>query len=174
LFNRTHTCRWLIIFCQVEAVGTYEQILGKKYKRGMAWRKRDGTPQYSGDRPGMGYESIVAAWGQGGHPRWNGGGKHGFYDYPVDDGEARWHQTQKPLTLMRALLQDFTDPGDTIYDPFMGSGSTGVACVQLGRRFLGVERDPATFQVAGRRLEDACAQGQLFAEARPATQARLL
>ena len=67
-----HTCRWLLIFCQAEAVGSYGELLGKRYKRAMIWRKRDGTPQYSGDRPGMGYESLVAAWCQRGHPRWFG------------------------------------------------------------------------------------------------------
>ena len=91
----------------------------------------------------------------------------------MDDGEPRLHQTQKPLTLMRALLQDFTAPGDLIYDPFMGSGSTGVACVQLGRRFVGSEVDPATFAIACRRMAAALAQGQLFSPAPTPHQERL-
>lgn len=52
---------------------------------------------------------------------------------------------------------------ETIFDPFMGSGTTGVAAVQLGRKFIGIERDPAYFEIACRRIETAVSQGQLFA-----------
>jgi hypothetical protein len=94
-------CQWLLIFCQAEAIGRYQQLLQEKYKRPAFWAKRDGAPQFTGDRPGMGYESIVCAWCQPGRSRWNGGGKHGWYDfdipddqtliydYPIRDGEHR-------------------------------------------------------------------------------------
>lgn len=182
------TCQWLLAFCQVEAVGKYAAVLGKKYKRAAVWQKRDGMPQMSGDRPGMGYETIVCAWCQPGRPTWNRGGKHGWYDafppeealiyrYLVRDGQGRVHATQKPLGLMKELLLDFTQMGDTVLDPFMGSGTTGVACLTEGRRFIGIELDPGSFQMACKRLAQSAAeiaaQGQLFAATRPATQARL-
>jgi site-specific DNA-methyltransferase (adenine-specific) len=166
-------CQWLLIFCQAEAVGRYQALLGTKYKRGMVWWKRDGAPQFTGDRPAMGYESIICAWCQPGRCDWNAGGKRGIYEHLVRDGAPRLHPTQKPLGLMRALIQDFTQPGDVVLDPFMGSGTTGVACLDLGRRFIGIEQDPSTFHTACQRLASTAAQGRLFPEARPVTPARL-
>ena len=64
------------------------------------------------------------------------------------------HKSQKPIALMRNLIEKFTKPGDTVFDPFMGSGTTGVACVQTGRHFIGIEKDPIYFDIATRRIED--------------------
>jgi site-specific DNA-methyltransferase (adenine-specific) len=80
----------------------------------------------------------------------------------------REHPTQKPVGLMRWCIENYTKPADTIFDPFMGSGTTGVACVQLGRNFIGCEIDPKYFAIAEKRIKDAAAQPQLFtAEKQP-------
>lgn len=76
-------------------------------------------------------------------------------------GEARVHPTQKPIVLMRWCIEQAGNP-ETIIDPFMGSASTGVAAVQLGRKFTGIERDAGYFSIACKRIEQAYAQGQLF------------
>ena len=79
--------------------------------------------------------------------------------YYRDAGEVRYeHPTQKPLRLIRQIIETITQPGDLVLDPFMGSGTTGVACMQTGRRFIGVEIDPGYFEIAKRRIEDAAAQ----------------
>ncbi len=65
------------------------------------------------------------------------------------------HPSQKPVALIRELVEKFTHEGDTILDPFMGSGTTGVACVQTGRNFIGIEIDPKYFEIAKRRIEEA-------------------
>lgn len=68
---------WLLTFCQAEAVSLWKECheaAGAKYKRAMVWIKPDGAPQFTGDRPGMGYESIVASWCGDGRSKWNGGG----------------------------------------------------------------------------------------------------
>ena len=57
---------------------------------------------------------------------------------------------------------DFTPDADTILDPFMGSGTTGVAAVQMGRKFIGIERDPKYFDIACKRIEDAQRMGDMF------------
>jgi site-specific DNA-methyltransferase (adenine-specific) len=57
--------------------------------------------------------------------------------------------------------------GKTILDPFMGSGTTGVAAIQLGRKFIGIEREPKYFDIACKRIEQAMAQGQLFEPEKP-------
>eukprot|EP00161_Ancyromonas_sigmoides_P003797 TRINITY_DN13699_c0_g1_i1.p1 TRINITY_DN13699_c0_g1~~TRINITY_DN13699_c0_g1_i1.p1 ORF type:complete len:374 (+),score=53.27 TRINITY_DN13699_c0_g1_i1:127-1248(+) len=65
------------------------------------------------------------------------------------------HPTQKPVELMEYLIKTFSRPGDLILDPFMGSGTTGVACVRTGRRFVGVEADEGFFGTAKERVGDA-------------------
>lgn len=82
------------------------------------------------------------------------------------NAERCGHPTQKPLAVMRWTLSFFPD-AQTILDPFMGSGTTGVACMQTGRAFIGIEREPKYFDIACKRIEQAHAQGQLFAPERP-------
>jgi site-specific DNA-methyltransferase (adenine-specific) len=146
------------MFCQVEASQDWARALvesGLDYVRTMVWIKPDGQPQFSGDRPGVGYESIVVAH-RPGRKRWNGGGRLGVFVESKQAGGSTVggapHPTTKPLPLMRELVSLFSEPGDLILDPFAGSGSTGVACRQLGRRFLGWELKPEYFEIACRRL----------------------
>ena len=73
------------------------------------------------------------------------------------------HPTQKPIELMEWCLSLLPD-ASTILDPFMGSGTTGVACVKLGRRFIGIEIEPRYFDIACRRIEEATKQPDLFIE----------
>jgi site-specific DNA-methyltransferase (adenine-specific) len=68
------------------------------------------------------------------------------------------HPTQKPESLYAYLTKTYTNPGDTILDICAGSGTTGVACMQLGRRFIGVEIDPGYFEIARKRIEQAAKQ----------------
>lgn len=68
----------------------------------------------------------------------------------------------KPTRLMQLLVSDYSRPDQLVCDPFMGAGTTGVACMKEGRRFIGVEIDPAAFEVACKRIEDAQRQGSLF------------
>lgn len=80
-------------------------------------------------------------------------------------GEEKNHPTQKPLRVMQWTLEQ-APKAKLILDPFMGSGTTGVAAIQLGRKFIGIERDERYFEIACRRIEQAVAQGQLFAPER--------
>ena len=73
------------------------------------------------------------------------------------------HPCPKPLNLMKWIVARISKPGQLVFDPFMGSGTTGVAAVQLGRRFLGVEIEPVYFEAACQRIEDAQRQDVLFA-----------
>jgi DNA modification methylase len=72
------------------------------------------------------------------------------------------HPTQKPLDLLCYLVKTYTNPGDTLLDCFMGSGTTGHACLLLGRSFIGYELSPEYFATAKRRLEAAAAQPRIF------------
>ena len=74
----------------------------------------------------------------------------------------RIHPTEKPLPLMKWCIEKVSQEGDTILDPFMGSGTTGVACVQLNRNFIGIEIDPTYFAIAQERIRVAQQQPNLF------------
>ena len=73
----------------------------------------------------------------------------------------RVHPTQKPVALMAWCLS-FAPDAQTVLDPFMGSGTTGVACKQLGKAFTGIERERRYFDIACQRIARAQAQGQMF------------
>lgn len=75
------------------------------------------------------------------------------------------HPSPKPVELMRWLVEHSAARGETVLDPFMGSGTTGMACATLGRKFIGIEREPAYFDLACRRIEAAQRQRDLFAVA---------
>lgn len=87
------------------------------------------------------------------------GNESGFAPMGCDWPNA--HPTQKPLGVMRWCIAQVGNP-ITILDPFMGSGSTGVAAMQMGRQFIGIEKEPKYFDIACRRIEDAQKQAQLF------------
>lgn len=70
-------------------------------------------------------------------------------------GSELEHPTQKPVNLMVKIILDLTRPNDAVLDPFMGSGTTGVACVQTGRNFIGCEIDPDYFDIAQKRIQEA-------------------
>ncbi len=82
--------------------------------------------------------------------------------------EARHgHPTQKPVGVMEWCVRQLPEDAAKIIDPFMGSGTTGVACVNLGRSFIGIEREPTYFDIACRRIEEAYKQPRLFDEPAP-------
>ena len=83
----------------------------------------------------------------------------------VNVGEMAGHPTQKPLKMFRDLVATYSNDAETVLDPFMGSGTTGVAAVQMDRQFIGIEREEKYFSIACRRIEDAQRQGNLFSEA---------
>jgi len=73
----------------------------------------------------------------------------------------RNHPTEKPVDLLTYLIEKITDPGDVVCDPFMGSGTTGIACIRAGRKFIGIEKDARYFEIARARLENELRQGLL-------------
>jgi site-specific DNA-methyltransferase (adenine-specific) len=157
--------RWLLIFCQLEGVRPWRDACEPNFivhRRTCIWVKPDGAPQFTGDRPGTGYECIEVMHALGAS-RWNGGGRRGVFTYNCNSQTrtAGDHETQKPIDLMVELVRLFTDPGDLILDPFAGSGTTGVAAIRLGRRFIGWERDPKYHAIAVKRLTAAREQLEL-------------
>lgn len=89
-----------------------------------------------------------------------------FTNYPTQvlemTGERGLHPTQKPVALMGYLIRTYTNEGETVLDNTMGSGTTGVACVNTGRNFIGIERDPDYFKIAEARINNAKAEKLLI------------
>jgi len=78
------------------------------------------------------------------------------------ESEGCLHPTQKPVALMEYMIRTYTKPGETVLDFTMGSGTTGVACQRLGRRFIGIEIDPGYWEMACKRIDEATRQPDLF------------
>lgn len=144
--------RWLIFKSDEESRHLWQNEIeraGGRHVRCGVWHKLNGQPQLSGDRPAVAHEAFEIAHARGERLRWNGGGMHAWWDTPClwevaiatdrnRTGE-RVHTTQTPLGLWLEIVEQFTDPGETVLDPFMGSGSLGIACVRLGRRYIGMD-----------------------------------
>jgi len=148
--------RWLISTMEWRHIAKFdiEPPNGWELIRFGVWVKTNPMPQISADRPAQGWEGIAYMHSTNGNKkRWNGGGQHGNYvGALVTDG---LHPTGKPIPLFSQFVDKFTDRGEIVLDPFMGSGTTGVAAVQMGRKFIGIEREPKYFEIACKRIEDA-------------------
>jgi site-specific DNA-methyltransferase (adenine-specific) len=83
---------------------------------------------------------------------------------PIPSEKVVGHPCPKPLAPFLWIVERATEPRQMVCDPFMGSGTTGVACVRAGRAFIGIEREPKYFDIACRRIEQAMAQGKLFGD----------
>lgn len=153
--------RWVVVFSDVESCHLWRDSLegaGLRYVRTGAWVKPDAMPQMTGDRPGVGFEPATICHVPG-KMLWNGGGHHALWTHMIVKGNVRPdHPCPKPEPLMEELTWLFTDPGETILDPFAGSGTTLVAAKRLGRRAIGIEREERYCEVIAGRL----AQGALF------------
>jgi len=141
---------WVICFCSLEMLGEYKVQAMYAWVRAGFWRKPNGAPQFTGDRPGQPGEGI-AIMHRPGKKRWNGGGRHAFWEIQTNQKNEN-HPTEKPEALMRALIQDFTKPGQLILDPFAGSGTTLRAAKDLGRKAIGIEIEEKYCEIAAKRL----------------------
>lgn len=119
-------------------------------RRWLTWVKPDAAPTFA---------STEFAWTSQDKPA-----RHFIYAVGSVNQERVGHPTQKPLRLMKWCLS-FLPDAETILDPFMGSGTTGVAAVQMGRDFIGIEREQKYFDIACKRIEDAQRQGDFFVDA---------
>lgn len=167
---------WMLAFCQVEAVSAWRDAMeaaGAKYKRGMVWVKPDSSPQFNGQMPAQGFECIASAWCGTGASKWNGGGRRGVFTHNTNGGGRHGaHPTEKPVALMMELVALFANRDATILDPFMGSGTTLVACQRLGRQGTGIELDPEYFDIACKRVDEATRQPDMFVTQAPPAPAQ--
>lgn len=125
----------VLIFSRVPPLYNPQGLRPTLRKRGASDNSR--TANY-GDQKRQPYEQTVT-----GYPN---------SILPFAKERSGFHPTQKPVALMEYLIRTYTNPGDLVLDNCMGSGTTGVAAVNTGRRFIGIERDPGYFAIASRRV----------------------
>lgn len=135
--------RWLISFLDWRHTAHLEarSPKGLRFVRFGLWVKPNGAPQFTGDRPAQGWESIAVLHKAGGRMAWNGGGRPAVWTHPLAHHAHRIsdHPNAKPIPLLAQLIKDFSAPGDLILDPFAGSGAVLAAAKLTGRRAFGVE-----------------------------------
>lgn len=157
--------RWAVSFCAVEDFGTYREAAPEAWVRGGIWYKPNSMGQLTADRPAAAYEGL-AIMHRIARKRWNGRGSYAYWsadsdEFPSEEahfvcngtrGEKGRHLNQKPLRLALELVAKFSDRGELVLDPFAGSARIGEACMLLGRRYVGLERDPVWVERARVRL----------------------
>jgi site-specific DNA-methyltransferase (adenine-specific) len=166
----TASAGWVILFTLAEGVRAWRddlQASGAKWDTTCFWVKPDASPRFNGQGPARGAECFVTCWAGKGYRRWNAGGKRGVYTHCVNTKRQGEHPTEKPVPLMMEIVDDFTQKGETICDPFMGSGTTGIACANLGRAFIGIEQNERWFDLSCRRIAEAYKQPRLFKDEAP-------
>ena len=160
----------LFCFCSNKQIS---KLMGLNEKEGrsttlLCWHKTNSAPFANGVWRGD-IEYIVHARSKG--ATFNGGAleKTKIIPHPTVIDSA--HPTVKPQRVIQRLIRNASNHQQTILDPFMGSGTTGVACAKMGRKFIGIEMDPDYFEIACDRVRKAYAQPDLFvAPPTPPTQ----
>lgn len=119
---------------------TYNPIKTTGHPRKTAVKRADVTPNYGRQKfEPLAYDSTER------YPR-------SVLVFPSDKQRSKLHPTQKPVALMEYFIRTYTNPGDVVLDNCMGSGTTGVACENTGRQFIGIEKNPDFFAIAEQRL----------------------
>jgi site-specific DNA-methyltransferase (adenine-specific) len=142
--------QWCVCFCALEQLGEYADAAGDAWIRAGIWDRRAGTAFARSDRPFQGAEGIAIMSGAK-EKVFPAGAKRAVWVSPIERND-REHETQKPLGLMLEIVADFTSPGDLVLDPFCGSSTTGVACLRLGRRYIGIEKQERWVNFSRERL----------------------
>jgi site-specific DNA-methyltransferase (adenine-specific) len=146
---------WTIVFCDHGAWPVWEQVLSKhnQYTFGpVAWVKPN-TPRFGGDGPSLTTEWLCVSRPKKRVKKFSSRPGHYLVEGNMaEDKKGSSFVGQKPLNGMRALVKNYSEPNDLVYDPYAGSGTTLLAAAIEGRRAIGAEMDPKTFKLAVKRL----------------------
>ncbi|MFK5977050.1 MAG: DNA methyltransferase [Sulfurovum sp.] len=150
----------IFAFTSYNTIGRWHEIFDPIFDtfQFFVWHKTNPTPKFYKAGFLNSCEMIACMWNRG--HTWNFGEQnemHNFFESPICMRPERLqdpkHPTQKPIQLLKHIIQMATNEGDVIFDPFMGVGSTGVASLQLNRKFIGIELDKTYFEASKKRLE---------------------
>ena len=146
----------ILVFCNTNKIDFFKQEIEKagfKIKNIIVWVKNNHTAGDLKASFGHQYEFVILA--NKGRRFINGNRDNDVMFFDKVAGKEQLHQNQKPVDLLQYLVEKLSDSNNTILDPFMGSGSTGVACVNTGRKFIGMELEEKYFDIAKERIEQA-------------------
>lgn len=146
---------WVIIFCAKRDIGAYWSHLEEnefKAIDSIVWQKPDPLPLNGKTKFLNAWESAVV--GKRSSSFFGGYCTHNIFKYQAPKGKDRIHPTQKPLKLIEELIELTTKKDDVVLDPFMGSGTTALACKKLNRNFIGFEIDKKYIKLARKRIGD--------------------
>ncbi len=159
----------IVAWCGDEQLGKIADRLSGRSTRTLVWVKPNptvinGQHLFIPSQELAFYGKLPGAWFGGSCVRsvWHGTAP-----------KERNHPTQKPTGLLKWVVLNTTAPGAVCLDPFMGSGTTGVACAKLGRKFIGIEIEPKYFDIACKRIEEAYKQPDFFVERPKAEQTKM-
>lgn len=131
--------RWAIAFCADRMIGTYAEAA--EFVKACVWFKPNSMGQLTGDRPASAWEMLALLHRLQVKKSWNGRGSFGIWKCNGTRGKKQRHPNEKPLNLCLKLVALFSNRGDTVLDPFCGSGAIGEAYLLLGRNYIGWDFD---------------------------------
>jgi len=143
------TFAWLAERMDRDGFRFFHSVIWNKVNPGLGWRYR------------RQHEMVMIAHLEGGKVKWANDAQAVPNIFELMPPRERHHPNEKPLAMVEHFVRLHSHPGDMVLDPFMGSGTTGVACVRLGRRFTGIEIDQAHFDTACKRIEAATKEPRL-------------
>lgn len=147
------------IFCGWEQISKIIRIVRESdlSNRLLVWEKTNPSPM-NGDVIWLSGTEFCVYW-KNKNAIFNEHCKNGVFKFP--SGQSKIHPTQKPLELFEYIMSVSSKENDLVLDPFMGSGTTGVACVKLNRKFIGMEISPNYYEISKKRITDEMKQGKL-------------
>lgn len=147
---------YVIIFYDLWKIQELSQLLtgvGFKQLRFIEWIKTNPVPINSKINYLTNSREVAVCAVKGSKPVFNSKYDNGIYSYPIYHNKNRFHPTQKPPGLFKELIIKHTNPGDTVLDTFIGSGTTAIACLDTNRKCKGSERDNSYYKQIIRRIE---------------------
>ncbi len=159
----------IFAFTSYNLIGKWHEVFDPVFDtfQFMVWHKTNPTPKIFKAGFLNSCELIICCWNKG--HTWNFISQkemHNFIESPICMGSERvkspTHPTQKPVKVLKKIIEIASHPGDVVFDPFMGVGSTGAAALQMERKFIGFELEQPYFEAAKKRLENERAQASLF------------
>ena len=150
----------IFIFTSYNLIGKWHEVFDSEFDtfQFFIWHKTNPAPKIYRNGFLNSCEMIICMWNKG--HKWNfttQNEMHNFFESPICMRPERLsspkHPAQKPVGLLKHIISIASNPGDTVFDPFMGVGSTGVAALQLGRKFIGCEIDMVYYNAAKKRIE---------------------
>ena len=152
------TFAWVANRMDRDGMSFFHSVIWDKKKPGIGWRYR------------RQHEMVMVSHREGGTLRWQDEQKAVRNIYSQMPPRDRVHPNEKPVEMVAHFINNHTYPGDVVCDPFMGSGTTGVAAMRMGRKFIGIELDPGHFETAVRRIESAITGDMFIERPKPAVQ----